>query len=152
MSKSISLKSSWYLDLLGPFRTATLSNKSPDGRFGYPGDVIIPAVSLISILLHEALNPDLVISYFCTKLEAFIKAVLSVTIGVTDWIVHYEFQSRGSIHGHCMLRTINGLSSIELEAALDGIVPCPDKEGKIRAMRNTILEMIWIQTWVTTNY
>ena len=81
MSKSISLKSSWYLDLLGPFRTATLSNKSPDGRFGYPEDVIIPAVSLISILLQEALKPGLVMlssleKITVSRLEVLLKGLI----------------------------------------------------------------------------
>ena len=40
-------------------------------------------------------NAELVVSYFCTKIEAFIQDVLTVTIGVTDWIIRYEFQSRG---------------------------------------------------------
>ena len=71
-------------------------------------------------------NADLVVSYFCTKVEAFIQEVLTVTIGVKDWIVRYEFQSRGSIHAHCMFSTINGPSSIDLETGLEGSPPPPD--------------------------
>ena len=61
----------------------------------------------------------LVVNYFCTKVERLVTEVLPKTIGVKEFIIRYEFQSRGAIHAHVLLSCLNGPSAPELELALN---------------------------------
>ena len=78
------MKVSWNLDPLGAFRAATLSKIFLEGRFGYPGDVIFPEVSFISILLQEALKPDRVMSSSLVKMMVRRLEVLLKGLMLTD--------------------------------------------------------------------
>ena len=47
------------------------------------------------------LDPSIANEYFYYRIEQ-IKVYLKKTLGMTDYIIRYEFQSRGTVHAHCL--------------------------------------------------
>merc|ERR1712079_541681 len=68
-------------------------------------------------------HAGIVVTYFCSKVENFIEKVLKITLGVTDYLIRYEFQNRGSIHAHCLLRTLNGPGENQMALVQGNPVP-----------------------------
>ena len=61
-------------------------------------------------------NQDLVDWYFHHRIESILQYVLK-QIGVTEYIVRYESQHRGTMHAHLLLSVQNGPSHDDLENA-----------------------------------
>jgi hypothetical protein len=61
-------------------------------------------------------NADIVDSYFHLRLHKLINHIKTV-LGITDYIIRYEAQARGSIHAHLLLRIKNGPSHVDLDNA-----------------------------------
>ena len=68
-------------------------------------------------------NSAFIVEHFCKKVEGYVEQVLRTTIGVTEYVIRYEFQHRGCIHAHCLFSVRYGPSTKDLRIALGKIPP-----------------------------
>ena len=68
-------------------------------------------------------NSAFIVEHFCKKVEGYVEQVLRTTIGVTEFVIRYEFQHRGCIHAHCLFSVKYGPSTKDLRIALGKIPP-----------------------------
>ena len=72
------------------------------------------------LLRASAVNKHagLCVDYFCQRVESFLEQVATPVLGLSDSAVRYEFQDRGAIHAHCLLRFEKGVGPAGMKAAL----------------------------------
>ena len=73
-------------------------------------------------------NADLCNAYFRKQLEELFEHMLKPVYGADEYFRRYEFQFRGSIHGHMVVQMKNGPTAKDLrDSVIKEGYPKPDK-------------------------